>query len=88
MIDKFNTFLENSSKELMDGKEFLESNNIKDKIVHIRQKMGGDIEVSISDILNDYKDYLIEYLPVNENKNSESSEKSDEYIENIKKIIY
>jgi hypothetical protein len=38
--------------------DFMEGNGLEDKVVHIRHKLGGDIEQRLSEILEDFHNYL------------------------------
>jgi len=41
----------------MTPSEYLDANGIEDKIVHTRHKMGGDIDIKLSELMGDYTDY-------------------------------
>lgn len=38
--------------------DFMECNGLEDKVVHVRHKLGGDIEQRLSEILEDFHNYL------------------------------
>jgi hypothetical protein len=66
MIKKFDEYMKKNEKlgykigedEIMTPFEYLDTNDIEDKIVHTRNKMGGDIDVKLSEVLEDYVEYI------------------------------
>ena len=38
--------------------DFMECNGLEDNVVHVRHKLGGDIEQRLSEILEDFHNYL------------------------------
>lgn len=38
--------------------DFMECNGLEDSVVHVRHKLGGDIEQRLSEILEDFHNYL------------------------------
>ena len=48
--------------------DYLKDNGIQDQVVHTRKKLGGDIPVLLSEVMQDYYKYKLKQLLQNPTK--------------------